>query len=143
MSFSIEKYMGRWYQQYALPSWFDTPGAYNVRADYELLENGEVRVVNTCETDTEEIVIEGRAKVLAPYTLAVDFGYSPVIGANYIITLGMVKEVYCASIVTDAQEESLFVLTRNKNLTPVEEYSLLQKIEKRWDLRQVQRTLQK
>lgn len=144
MNFSLEKYMGRWYQQYALPSWFDVPNSYNVRADYKLLTDGSVRVLNSCETDSEEIFIEGTATVVAPFALAVDFGFSSSGGAaNYNIKLGKVQGEYCASIVTGLTDDSLFVLTRSKILTPSEEYSLLQKIAQKWDLSMVQRTLQK
>lgn len=142
MSFSIEKYMGCWYQQYAMPSWFDVPNSYNIKADYQLLPTGEVSVRNTCETDTEKITIDGVARVVAPFSLVVNFGYEEVAEANYNITIGTLDGEYVAALVTDASYRSLFVLTRQKLLTPCQEYSLLRKVKETWDLTLLQRTLQ-
>jgi len=45
----LERYQGLWYEIARLPNRFQDECAKNVRAEYTLLENGRVRVVNRCQ----------------------------------------------------------------------------------------------
>lgn len=44
----VPRYMGTWYEIARYPNWFQKKCVGDSRADYSLLERGEVRVVNRC-----------------------------------------------------------------------------------------------
>ena len=44
----VPRYMGTWHEIARYPNWFQKKCAGDSRADYSLLESGEVRVVNRC-----------------------------------------------------------------------------------------------
>lgn len=44
----VPRYMGSWYEIARYPNWFQKKCVGDSRADYSLLESGEVRVVNRC-----------------------------------------------------------------------------------------------
>ena len=43
----VEQYVGKWYEIGKLPT-PDQPNCFNVTADYELLDDGQVGVINSC-----------------------------------------------------------------------------------------------
>ncbi|MFK7823451.1 MAG: lipocalin family protein [Oligoflexales bacterium] len=45
----IEQYMGNWYEVASIPQRFQSQCVANTKAEYELLDNGKVVVVNKCE----------------------------------------------------------------------------------------------
>lgn len=60
----LERYAGTWHEIARLPNWFQKKCAGDVAATYTLLEDGDIRVVNRCRTEsgeTSEAV--GRAKL--------------------------------------------------------------------------------
>ena len=44
---NVEEYVGKWYEIGKLPT-PDQPNCYNVTAEYELLNDGQVGVINSC-----------------------------------------------------------------------------------------------
>lgn len=44
----VPRYMGTWYEIARYPNWFQKKCVGDSRADYRLLESGQVRVVNRC-----------------------------------------------------------------------------------------------
>ena len=61
----VPRYMGTWYEIARYPIWFQKKCAGDSRADYSLLESGEVRVVNRCrEADGEVAEAVGLARQL-------------------------------------------------------------------------------
>jgi apolipoprotein D and lipocalin family protein len=55
----LERYMGRWYELALIPNRFQAHCDHNTMAEYRRLEDGQVRVLNSCvtaagETDTAE-----------------------------------------------------------------------------------------
>ena len=44
---NVEEYVGKWYEIGKLPT-PDQPNCYNVTAEYELLDDGQVGVINSC-----------------------------------------------------------------------------------------------
>ena len=44
---NVEEYVGKWYEIGKLPT-PDQPNCFNVTADYELLDDGQVGVINSC-----------------------------------------------------------------------------------------------
>ncbi|MGE0200090.1 MAG: lipocalin family protein [Candidatus Melainabacteria bacterium] len=66
----LKRYMGTWYEIASMPMFFQRRCVGNTRAEYTLLDSGEVKVLNSCETrlGTRQSA-EGRAK--------------PVVGSHY------------------------------------------------------------
>lgn len=61
----LSKYVGTWYEVAAIPQSFQKQCVSNVTADYTLLDNGLIKVMNSCEKkDGTRSVSEGRAKVV-------------------------------------------------------------------------------
>lgn len=46
----LERYMGRWHEIALIPNWFEKKCVSAATADYTLMKNGMVRVVNRCMT---------------------------------------------------------------------------------------------
>jgi len=60
----IERYMGTWYAVASIPTTFERDCVRGTTAEYELLENGQVRVTNTCyREDGTSFQAVGRAWV--------------------------------------------------------------------------------
>ena len=112
----IDRYAGKWYEIAKYPVVFEN-GCVDVTAEYTVLEDGSVRVVNTCgsiEGGSREIV--GSATIADPTTnakLRVSF-FSPLFGAPYwIIEL---DEDYQYAVVGDPSREFLWILSRTPSL---------------------------
>lgn len=67
----LSLYQGQWHEVYRFPNRFERNCA-NVTADYTLLKNGTVRVINTCvnENTGKSRAIKGTAFVVEPATNA-------------------------------------------------------------------------
>jgi apolipoprotein D and lipocalin family protein len=112
----IERYAGKWYEIAKYPVVFEN-GCVDVTAEYTLLEDGSVRVVNTCGSpDGSSREIVGSAVVTDPSTnakLSVSF-FGPLFGAPYwIIELG---EDYHYAVIGDPSREFLWILSRTPAL---------------------------
>jgi apolipoprotein D and lipocalin family protein len=67
----LKRYMGKWYEIAAIPMFFERRCVGNTLADYGLLPNGLVEVVNSCKINTgRRISSVGRAKVIDRQTHA-------------------------------------------------------------------------
>ena len=117
----IQQYMGTWYEIAKYPVFFER-GLVGVTAEYTLLEDGTVRVVNRGfrgNFDGPESSIEGKATVADPVTsakLTVQFGPVPLgfLGPNYwIIALG---ENYEYAVVSDGCRNTLWILSRTPQM---------------------------
>lgn len=61
----IKKYVGLWYEIAKIPNKFQKDCAGNTTAQYKLLDNGKLEVVNSCtETDGNRNITSGIAKVV-------------------------------------------------------------------------------
>ncbi len=61
----LNKYLGQWYEVASIPQFFQKQCIGNTTADYSLLANGMVKVMNSCDTESgKRSVAEGRAKVV-------------------------------------------------------------------------------
>ena len=112
----IDRYAGKWYEIAKYPVVFEN-GCVDVTAEYTVLEDGTVRVVNTCgSTDGGSRDIVGSATVTDPSTnakLRVSF-FGPLFGAPYwIIEL---DEDYQYAVVGDPSREFLWILSRTPSL---------------------------
>jgi lipocalin len=71
--FDIKKYMGTWYELGHYPTFFQSSDFYNTKAEYTLMKNGTVKVVNSALSNGEEISSTGSATQVAPGKFKVGF----------------------------------------------------------------------
>ncbi len=118
----LERYAGLWYQV-AGYEFFPTRDLVGITAEYNLLEDGRVQVINrgfVGDFDGEEDVIEGFAEVQDPVSnakLSVSFPsvfFGLFEGEYWIIDLD--DENYSYAVVSDSRRSTLFVLSRTPTL---------------------------
>ena len=120
----INRYMGQWFEIASIPVRFQRD-CVGTTANYKLLENGQVQVLNTCrkfELDGELVEAKGRGRVVEAQTnskLEISF-VGPFFGdtwffwADYwIVELG---ENYEYAVVGSPSREYLWVLSRDKTM---------------------------
>lgn len=126
--FEPDRYMGAWYEIARLPHYFER-GLDEVKAEYTLLDDGTIRVVNSGMRDGEPKSITGTAKLKDPDAkpltgeLRVSF-FRPFYSDYRIIELA---PDYSYAIVTGGSRDYFWVLSRK----PVMERELLQGILER------------
>ncbi len=120
----LARYAGRWHEVARFPNRFQKKCVAETTADYELLSNGQIRVVNACrQADGKLTRAEGRAKLarregpssqlkvrFAPRFLS----FLSMIWGNYWIL--DLTEDYAAALVGDPSREYLWVLSRTPEL---------------------------
>jgi lipocalin len=115
----VEKYLGRWYQVYGAPTNYIFQGYGKcITADYGLLDNGNISVLNAQLNLQDELEqISGYAYYkndTEPGKLTVHLDGTPVDAPYWVVKLGEVKdEQYQYSIITTPSGISLWVLVRN------------------------------
>lgn len=61
----LHRYLGKWYEIASIPQSFQKQCIGNTTAEYSLVEDGLIKVVNRCDTASGMVsVIEGRARVV-------------------------------------------------------------------------------
>jgi apolipoprotein D and lipocalin family protein len=126
----INRYLGLWYQVAGYP-FFPTNDLVGVTAEYELLDNGNVRVFNrgfVGDFDGPEDTIVGEARIVDTDTnaqLAVRFPevLGGIFEAEYWI-IRLDEENYTWAVVSDSRRGTLFILSR----TPTIESTLFDEI---------------
>lgn len=121
----LERYQGRWYEIALLPNRFQDQCVAETSAEYSLMDNGRVRVVNRCRNakgEFEQVVGEARrpdpeqpAKLVvrfAPKWLA----WLPLVWGDY--QLMALDADYRSALVGDPSREFLWVLAREPSISP-------------------------
>lgn len=116
----LNKYVGLWYEIAKIPNSFQDHCAYGTTAEYKLLEDGRIEVINKCyEKDGEADIADGIAEVVDTKTnakLEVSFvsffGIRPFWGDYWIIGL---DENYQWAVVGTPSRKYGWILSR----TPV------------------------
>jgi len=63
-SVDLDRYIGLWYEIAKLPNPFQQKCVQNTTAEYQLMPNGKIQVINRCETgNNDTISIQGVAKI--------------------------------------------------------------------------------
>ncbi len=117
----IKKYAGLWYEIAKLPNRFQKQCVKRTTALYELKENGEIRVINSCyDKDNELDKTEGVARIVdnkSNAKLEVSFfsilGWRPIWGDYWIIGL---DENYQWAIVGTPSRKYGWILSRTPKL---------------------------
>jgi len=125
---NVDSYLGHWKTVYQAPTNFIFQGYGTcVTADYELLDNGDINVINTQldkNRETEQITGYGYYKnVSEPGKLTVHLEGVPTDSPYWIVKLGEIKDdQYQYSIITTPSGISLWVLARDVD-TFIESYN--------------------
>jgi apolipoprotein D and lipocalin family protein len=123
----LNRYCGTWYEIARLPNRFQRECTGNTTAEYSMLPDGRIRVVNRCgKTDGGIISAEGIARKKdrngSNSKLEVRFapswlGWLPMVwGSYWIIDLA---PDYSYAAVGDPSRKYLWILSRTKSLDPV------------------------
>jgi apolipoprotein D and lipocalin family protein len=112
----LDRYLGKWYEIASYPAWFQK-GCVGSTANYSLLDNGKIQVVNRCHKDSLDGPLKeskGKAEVVDKTTnakLKVWF-FWPFKGNYWIIDL---SPDYQWAVVGEPSRKYLWILSR----TPV------------------------
>ena len=149
-SVDLERYQGLWYEIARLPNRFQDDCAKNVRAEYSLLENGRVKVVNRCQRPGGKIdKAEGVARRPDPEreaVLKVRFAprwlsWLPFVWGDYQIMA--LSEAYQSFLVGAPSRKYLWILARDPSLPEARIRQLLAEAERQgFDTQAVTRTRQ-
>lgn len=117
----LNKYVGLWYEIAKIPNSFQDQCAYGTTAEYELLKDGSIKVINKCyDENGEPDIADGVANVVDKKTnskLEVSFvsflGIRPFWGDYWIIGL---DENYQWAVVGTPNRKYGWVLSRTPSL---------------------------
>ena len=140
----LTRYLGTWFEIGALPQFFQR-GCFASTATYELRDDGDIRVVNTCRKGSlqgELSRAEGKAWVVDQTSnakLKVQFQW-PFSGDYWILELG---EAYDYAVVGDPTRKYLWVLSREPWMAEEQYQAILGRMAAiGYDVGSVQRTVQ-
>jgi apolipoprotein D and lipocalin family protein len=127
-SVELSRYTGTWYEIARYPNRFQKQCTGNVTATYELRDDGNVTVVNSCKTeDGETDIAKGKAKIVDSRTnarLKVSF-FGPFYGDYWIINLGPNYEY---AVVGTPDRNYLWILSRTPQMDEALYDVLLQRV---------------
>ncbi len=137
----VKKYMGKWYEIASFPQSFQKGCSCTV-AEYELMENGKVKVTNSCTTPEKKKKSIGKAWVTDKKTnakLKVQF-FWPFSGKYWIIDLA---EDYSYAVVGHPNREYLWILSRTPQMDNATYEDILKKVkQKGFDTSLLNKTVQ-
>jgi len=143
-NFEVSRYLGLWYEIGSIPQSFQR-GCTGTTAEYSLINERTVRVVNRCFQDSldgELRVAHGKAKIpdlAVPSKLNVSF-FWPFSGAYWVIELG---ENYEYSVVGHPSRDYLWVLSRTPQMDEVLYQQILERqAAKGYDISRVVKSVQ-
>lgn len=121
----LQRYQGTWKEVASIPQPFSAECARNTMANYTLLPDGLIRVLNSCDrADGSTSRLEGRARVVdpaSPAKLQVTFAQQ---GGQFFFTPGGdywiigLDPNYRWAVVGDGARKNGFVLSRTSTVAP-------------------------
>jgi apolipoprotein D and lipocalin family protein len=147
----VPRYLGTWYEIAKFPNWFQKKCTANTKAVYTAKSDGNLRVLNSCNTATGETsVAEGLARQIGAKDspkLEVRFApewlsFLPLVWGDYwVIDL---DPQYQVAAVSDPRREYLWVLSRTPQIDPKLYTDLLQRLKlQQFDVQKLELTTQK
>jgi apolipoprotein D and lipocalin family protein len=121
-SLDVPRYLGTWYEIAKFPNWFQKKCVSNTQAIYTLRSDGNLKVLNSCNTADGVTQAEGTARQIGPKDspkLEVRFApawlsFLPGVWGDYwVIDL---DPQYQVAAVSDSKREYLWVLSRTPKL---------------------------
>lgn len=149
-SLDVPRYMGTWFEIAKYPAWFQKKCVAAARADYSLLGDGHVQVINRCRLAqgdmSEAIGVARQIGAADSPKLEVRFAPSwlsllPFVWGNYwVIDL---DEDYQLVAVSEPRREYLWILARTPQVDPLRYKRLLERLaQKGFDLDRLELTRQ-
>ncbi len=145
----VQRYMGRWYEIAKFPNRFQRKCVADTSAEYKLLEDKRIRVINRCKQSDgkiEEAVGIARQPGESPSQLKVRFApawlsFLPMVWGDYwVIDL---DADYQLAAVSEPTREYLWILSRTPRVEPDAYAALLRRLEaKGLDTAKLQMSLQ-
>lgn len=147
----VPRYMGTWYEVSKFPAWFQKKCVADTRAEYSLLPDGKVQVVNLCRQengDMKEAV--GSARQIGDKTsakLEVRFApawlsFIPAVWGDYWV-LDLDPE-YQLVAVSEPKREYLWILSRSTKVDSAAYDALLGRLTRKgFDLQRLEMTPQR
>ncbi len=146
----VKRYMGTWFEIAKYPTWFQKKCAGNSRADYSLMGDGRVQVINRCRMAGGELSEAiGVARQVGPATspkLEVRFApawlsFLPFVWGNYWVV--DLDDDYQLVAVSEPSKEYLWILSRTPKVSPARYNELLARLQQRgFDLNKLEVTSQ-
>lgn len=131
----VKRYLGRWHELAKYPNWFQRKCAADTAADYSLMADRSIRVLNRCRLQNGEIdQATGVARQIgeaASAKLQVRFApdwlsFLPFVWGNYwVIDL---DEKYELVAVSEPKREYLWILSRSTVVDPTRYAALLARL---------------
>lgn len=136
-SVDLKRYAGKWYEIAKLPNKFQKKCAGNVIAEYSLMADGDIEVINRCLTkDGQYDDAKGKAKIVDKQSNAkLEVRFAPAVlsfipqvwGDYWIIDL---DQNYQYAVVGDPKQKYLWILSRNAQMSDATYQNILRNIEK-------------
>jgi len=140
----LNRYLGMWYEIASYPSWFQK-GCTGSTAEYSLLSDGKIQVINRCHKDSLEgplKVSKGKAEVVDAATnakLKVWF-FWPFKGNYWIIDL---SPYYQCVVVGEPSRKYLWILSRTPTMDEAVYQGIIERLsQKGYDPAKLRRTAQ-
>lgn len=119
-SFSVEKYLGTWYEIARYPNWFEK-GCVGVTAQYSSRADGQIDVLNTCRKNSLDGTVstaKGIARIESMGKLSVTFTpWLPFVRGDYWI-IGL--QDYQIAVVGNRNGKTGWILSRTPTITAQE-----------------------
>ena len=146
----VGRYMGSWYEIAKYPNSFQQKCTGGARADYSLMDDGQVKVINRCRIaggeSSEAIGVARQIGNAASPRLEVRFApdwlsFLPFVWGNYwIIEL---DDDYRLVAVSEPERKYLWILSRTPSVAPGDYNALLERLrQKGFDLHKLETTRQ-
>ena len=143
-SVDLERYLGKWYEIASYPAWFQK-GCTGSTAEYSLLPDGKIQVVNRCRKDSLEGPLKeskGKAEVVYSATNAKlkVWVFWPFKGNYWIIDL---NPNYQWAVVGEPARKYLWILSRTPTMDAAVYQGILKRLpQKGYDPDKLRRTEQ-
>jgi len=142
----VARYMGTWYEIAKYPNWFQKKCTGAARADYSLMSDGRVKVINRCRIAGGELseaigvarqVGTGTSPKLEVRLAPAWLSFLPFVWGDYwVIEL---DDNYQLVAVSEPKREYLWILSRTPKVDPVSYNTLLTKLrQKEFDLNKLE-----
>lgn len=146
----VTRYMGAWYEIAKYPNWFQKKCTGGTRADYSLIGDGRVQVINRCRIAggdlTETIGVARQIGARTSPKLEVRFApawlsFLPFVWGDYWVV--ELDDDYQLAAVSEPKREYLWILSRTPKVDPLSYNTLLTKLrQKGFDLQRLETTRQ-
>jgi apolipoprotein D and lipocalin family protein len=150
VALDVPRYMGRWYEIAKYPNWFQRNCVAATRAEYSLLADGRVQVLNHCQMASGEIKqATGVARQVGDAhsaTLEVRFApawlaFIPAVWGDYWVI--DIDDAYQVVAVSEPRRKYLWVLSRTPTMSQKTYADLLNRlVSKGFDVRSLELTRQ-